>query len=155
LRLLQEAMAESLDPTGLDFLWSGERHTSLRQLLRQHFALPVPLRVSLAAAAQAWGLTPEAGGGGEGRCAPFGDTVAPDDTALLLQDTLAPDQVRQLQEAMQMHLRLLQQLWQSCTAVVRSDWQQQHWDATTPEAESALEAACADFLGQQRRWRER
>ena len=78
-----------------------------------------------------------------------------DDTALLLQDALAPDQVLQLQEAMQTHLMLLQQLWQACTAVVRSDWQQQHWDATTPESGSALEGACADFLVQQRRWRER
>ena len=56
---------------------------------------------------------------------------------------------------MQTHLMLLQQLWQACTAVVRSDWQQQHWDATTPESGSALEGACADFLVQQRRWRER
>src|SRR4030095_4062444 len=46
LRLLQEAMLASPDPTGLDFLWSSERHISLRQLLRQHFALPVPLRVN-------------------------------------------------------------------------------------------------------------
>ena len=65
LRLLQEAMPESFNATGLDFLWSGERHTSLRQLLRQHFALPVPLRVSLATAAQVWGLAPETGGDGE------------------------------------------------------------------------------------------
>ena len=71
------------------------------------------------------------------------------------QDALAPDQVRQLQGAMQTHLVLLQQLWQACTAVVRSDWQQQHWDAKTPESGSALEGACADFLVQQRRWRER
>src|SRR5262245_34827436 len=92
-------------PTGLDFLWSGEHHTSLRQLLRQHFALPVPLRVSLATAAQVWGLAPEAGEDGE-------------DDALLLQDDLAPDQMRQLQGAMQTHLVLLHQLWQSCTAVV-------------------------------------
>ena len=143
LRLLQEAMPESPDPTGLDFLWSGERHTSLRQLLRQHFALPLPLRVSLATAAQVWGLAPATGGDGE------------DDTALLLQDALAPDQVRQLQGAMQTHLVLLQQLWQSCTAVLRSDWQQQHWGAKTPESGSALEGACTDFLAQQRRWRER
>ena len=176
LRLVQEAMPESFDPTGLDFLWSGERHTSLRQLLRQHFALPVPLRVSLATAAQVWGLAPETGGDGErAKTRPLralartcADAVAPDDTALrrdcvgagsaatfLLQDALAPDQVRQLQGAMQTHLVLLQQLWQSCTAVVRSDWQQQHWDATTPESGSALEGACADFLVQQRRWRER
>jgi Lhr-like helicase len=143
LRLLQEAMSESFNATGLDFLWSGERHTSLRQLLRQHFALPVPLRVSLATAAQVWGLAPATGMDGE------------DNTALLIQDTLAPDQVRQLQEAMQTHLGLLLQLWQSCTTVVRSDWQQQHWDTTTPEAGSALEAGCTDFLTQQRRWRER
>ena len=143
LRLLQEAMPESADPIELDFLWSGERHTSLRQLLRQHFALPVPLRVSLATAAQVWGLAPETGEAGD------------DDTALLLQDALAPDQVHQLQGAMQTHLILLQQLWQSCTAVVRSDWQQQHWNATTPESGSTMERACADFLIQQRRWRER
>jgi AAA domain len=143
LWLLQEAMPESLDPTGLDFLRSGEHHTSLRQLLRQHFALPVPLRVSLATAAQVWGLAPETGGDGE------------DDITLLLQDALAPDQVYQLQEAMQTHLVLLQQLWQSCTAVMRSDWQQQYWDTKASETGSALEAACADFLVQQRRWRER
>jgi Lhr-like helicase/predicted RecB family nuclease len=155
LRLLQEAIPQSVDPTGLDFLWSGERHTSLRQLLRQHFALPVPLRASLATAAQVWGLTPVTGGDGEGRYAPCADAVAPDDTAVLLQDALAPDQVHQLKGAMETHLRLLPQLWQSCTAVLRSDWQQQHWDATTPESGAAMEAACADFLVQQRRWRER
>ena len=165
LRLLQEAMPESFNATGLDFLWSGERHTSLRQLLRQHFALPVPLLVSLATAAQVWGLAPETGGAGEDRCAPCADqpqgrtpsadAVAESAATFLLQDALAPDQVRQLQGAMQTHLMLLQQLWQACTAVVRSDWQQQHWDATTPESGSALEGACADFLVQQRRWRER
>jgi hypothetical protein len=167
LRLLQEAMSESLDPTGLDFLWSGERHTSLRQLLRQHFALPVPLRMSLATAAQVWGLTPATGGDGERASRPCADTVAPraktpsadavaeSAATFLLQDALAPDQVRQLQGAMQTYLVLLQQLWQACTAVVRSDWQQQYWDAKTPESGSALEGACADFLVQQRRWRER
>src|SRR5262245_52368216 len=160
IRLLQEAVPESADPTDLDFLWSGEHHTSLRQLLRQHFALPVPLHVGLATAAQVWGLA-----------------QAPDDTtlrhdcvgagfravpslsaryaAIFLQGALAPDQVRQLQGAMQTNLVLLHQLWQSCTAVVRSDWQQQHWDATSPESGSALEAACTNFLVRQRRWRER
>ena len=64
-------MPESFDATGLDFLWSGERHTSLRQLLRQHFALPVPLRASLETAAQAWGLAPETGVAEKTR-APFG-----------------------------------------------------------------------------------
>src|SRR5262249_55827921 len=123
LRLLQEMMPESFNSTGLDFLWSGEHHTSLRQLLRQHFGLPVPLRVSLATATQVWGLAPATGGDGE-------------DEAILLQDSLAPDQVRQLQGTMQTHLVLLQQLWQSCTAALRSDWQQQHWCATTPEAGS-------------------
>jgi Lhr-like helicase len=140
IRLLQEAMPESCNSTDLDFLWSGERQTSLRQLLRQHFALPVPLRVSLMTAAQVWGLAPAARG--------------EDETALLLEDILAPDQVRQLQEAMQTHLVLLHQLWQSCTALVRGDWQQ-HWDTETPVAGSALERACTDFLVQQRRWRER
>jgi hypothetical protein len=143
LRLLQEAMLESGDPAGFDFLWSEERHTSLRQFLRQHFALPIPLRASLATVAQAWGLASEPGTTGE------------DESLPLLQEALASDQVRQLQEAMQTHLRLLQQIWQSCTAVVRSDWQQQRWDTYIPEAGAALEAACTDFLAQQRRWRER
>ena len=95
LQLLQEAMPESFDSTGLDFLRSGERHTSLRQLLRQHFALPVPLRASLATAAQVWGLMPETGGREE--------TRAP----ASLQDALTSDQVHQFQEAMQTHLVLL------------------------------------------------
>src|SRR5262249_10885827 len=142
LQLLQEAMPESVHSTGLDFLWSGERYTSLRQLLRQRFALPVPLQVSLTTATQAWGPAQAPGGDGERANTPDigpyrlpdfhadaadrnGPSVAPDDTALL-QDTLAPDQVHQLQEAMQTHLVLLQQLWRSCTVVVRSDWQQQH-----------------------------
>jgi AAA domain len=155
LRLLQEAMPESFNATGLDFLWSGERHTSLRQILRQHFALPVPLRVSLATAAQVWGLVPAAGGDGERAKTPCADAVAESAATFLLQDTLAPNQVRQLQEAMQMHLALLQQLWQACTAVVRSDWQQQHWETKTPESGSALEGACTGFLVQQRHWRER
>ena len=75
IRLLQEAMPVSTDATGLDFLWSEERHTSLRQLLRQHFALPVPLRASLETAAQAWGLVPETGVAEKTR-APFGATVS-------------------------------------------------------------------------------
>src|SRR4029434_7304278 len=77
LRLLEEAMLSSSAPTGLDFLWSSERHISLRQLLRQHFALPVPLRMSLATAAQVWGLTPATGGDGERASRPCADTVAP------------------------------------------------------------------------------
>ena len=56
LRLLREAMQDAPDPTALDFLWSPERHTVLQRLLQQHFALPVPLRLSLEAAAQHWGL---------------------------------------------------------------------------------------------------
>ncbi|HEY5869912.1 MAG TPA: hypothetical protein VI542_30825, partial [Candidatus Tectomicrobia bacterium] len=143
LQLLQEAMPVSTDATGLDFLWSGERHTSLRQLLRQHFALPVPLRASLATVAQVWGLMPETGWERE------------DESASLLQDALTSDQVHQLQEAMQTHLMLLQQIWQSCAAVVQSDWRQQRWDTHIPEAGATMEVACADFLAQQRRWRER
>src|SRR5262249_39133318 len=108
LRLLQEAMPESADPTGLDLLWSGECHTSLRQLLRPPFALPLPLQVSLATSAQVWGLAPAPGEDGERAKTPCADAVAPDDTALLLQNALAPDQVRQLQGAMQTHLVLLQ-----------------------------------------------
>ena len=60
LRLLREAMQDTPEPTALDFLWSPERHTVLHRLLQQHFALPVPLRLSLEAAAQVWGITPEA-----------------------------------------------------------------------------------------------
>ncbi len=160
LQLLQEAMPESFDSTGLDFLRSGERHTSLRQLLRQHFALPVPLRASLETAAQVWGLVPETGVAGEDESAirrdcvgagkglwPSADAVAESAATFLLQDILASDQVRQLQEAMQTHLVLLQQLWQSCTAVVQSDWRQQHWDTTKPRGRSRHGGGLYRFSG--------
>jgi predicted RecB family nuclease len=140
LRQLREAMRDHTEPTALDFLWPQERHTDLHQLLRQHFALPVPLRIRLATAAQAWGIAPGADD--------------EDDTALLLQDTLEAPQVAQLQTSMHTRLVLLQRLWQACAAVLRSDWQQR-WENRPLEATPALEGACVAFLEQQRRWRER
>jgi hypothetical protein len=133
-------MRDYAEPMALDFLWPRERHTDLHQLLRQHFALPVPLRMGLATAAQAWGIAPGA--------------YDEDDTELLLQDTLEAAQVAQLQMSMQTRLVLLQRLWQACVAVLRSDWQQR-WEDSTLEVTPTLEGACVEFLEQQRRWRER
>ena len=114
LRLLQEAMPESFTPQGSTSCGLASAIPACVSSCVSTLRSQAPLRVSLATAAQVWGLAPETGGAGD------------DDTALLLQDALAPDQVRQLQGAMQTHLMLLQQLWQACTAVVRGDWQQQH-----------------------------
>ncbi len=152
LRLLQEAMHNTADPTALDFLWQGDPppHTGLRQLLTQHFALPIPLRYTLATAARVWELTPELA------LPPHllqdeGDEVE----ELLLQRTLDAAQVMQLRQYLHTHLGLQQQLWQVCTSHIRSDGPQSSWDMTTPDTEQALERDCVTFLEGQQRWRER
>lgn len=140
LTLLREALQHSTTPTGLDFLWPGERSTVLRQLLRQHFALPLPLHVTLTSAAYVWGLTP--------------GVDAVDEAELLLQEVLTADQEEQLRQAMHTHLRLLQRLWQASTAVLHSDWQQR-WEDVSAETLPGGEHTYVAFLEQQRRWRER
>jgi superfamily II DNA/RNA helicase len=151
LRLLQEAMAESTDPHRLDFLWSQEcpRHTDLRQLLVQHFALPVPLRLNLATVARVWGLTPELA------LPPYLLQDEADEVeVLLLHSPLAAEQVTQLQRHVETHLMLQQRLWQAVSASLHSDWQQRSWDEPVSNPEQALERACVTFLEQQQRWRE-
>ncbi|MGH8057294.1 MAG: AAA domain-containing protein, partial [Candidatus Entotheonellia bacterium] len=152
LRLLQEAVLDAAEPGVLDFLQATERprHTDLRQLLMQHFALPIPLVASLATASRVWGLTP---------------TLSPpqhllqaegdDEAELLLQDQLDAAQLARLQSYVQTHLLLQQRLWQACAAVLRSDWQQNRWDEPPLDPGEALERACVEFLEQQRHWRER
>jgi len=58
LRLLQEMLTLRAVPVGFDGLQLPSRHTDLRRLLQQHFAMPNPLELTLAAAAQLWELTP-------------------------------------------------------------------------------------------------
>jgi superfamily II DNA/RNA helicase len=148
LRLLREAMRHAPEPAALDFLGPSGGHTDLRQLLIRHFALPIPLGATLRTAALVWELSP---------------TTAPletllqgeneEEAELLLHDHLDAAQVAQLQGYLQTQLIWQQHLWQACAATLRSDWQQ-HWDDRAPAPEG-LERACASFLEQQRRWRER
>jgi superfamily II DNA/RNA helicase len=150
LRLLREAMRDAVEPAALDFLWPTERHTDLRQLLVRHFALPIPLSVSLATVARVWGLGPA--------MAPPQDLLqgeGEDEVELLLHDHLDAAQVAQIHEYFQRHLVLQERLWQACAASLRSDWQQHRWDEATPDPQQALEHTSGAFLEQQRRWRER
>jgi replicative superfamily II helicase len=149
LQALREAMHAAEEPAALDFLWPTERHTDLQQLLRQHFALPIPLGTTLTTAAQVWGLGP---------------TMAPpqgllqgegeDEAALLLHGCLDATQVSQIRGYVQTHLALQQQLWQACVTSLRSEWSQRRWDDPSPDSEQSLERGCVEFLEQQRRWRE-
>jgi predicted RecB family nuclease len=150
MRLLREAIRNTPEAAALDFLWPTERHIDLHQLLIRHFAVPIPLGVTLRTAAQVWGLDPA--------MAPSQDLLpgeGEDEAELLLQDRLDAAQVAQIQGYLQMHLVLQQRLWHACTAFLRSDWPQHRWDDSTPDPERSLERACVDFLEQQRRWRER
>jgi superfamily II DNA/RNA helicase len=150
LRLLREAMRDAAEPAALDFLWPTERHTDLRQLLVRHFALPIPLSVSLATAAQVWGLGPA--------MAPPQDLLqgeGGDEVELLLHDRLDAAQVARIHEYLQTHLVLQGRLWHACAASLRSDWQQHRWDESAPDPQQALEHTSVAFLEQQRRWRER
>ena len=132
-----------------DFLWPTERHTNLQQLLSRHFALPIPLGITLTTAALVWGLGP---------------TMAPpqgllqgegeDEAELLLHDYLDAAQVAQIEGYLRTHLALQQRLWQACAASLRSDWLQHRWDDSTPDSEQTLKRDYVDFLEQQRRWRE-
>ena len=47
LRLLREALRARPGAAALDFFGRPEHHTDLQQLLNQHFALPIPLELSL------------------------------------------------------------------------------------------------------------
>jgi superfamily II DNA/RNA helicase/predicted RecB family nuclease len=152
LQLLQEMMQDSEAPEALSFLWSADRprHTDLRQLLVRHFALPLPLRYTLATVGRVWGFSPELA------LPPY---FLQDETEevqeLLLHPCLDEVQVQQLQGYLQTSLALQQQLWQVCAAHLRSDWQQDGWVTPRTDAERQLECDTVAFLDQQQRWRER
>lgn len=149
LRCLQDSMA---DGHILDILWSAQRrhHTDLRQLLRQHVALPIPLHVNLATVAHVWGLNPPL------TSPPYLIQDEADEIETLLPNTaLHADHVTQLQAYMQTHLHLQQQLWQRFAANIHSDWQQSNWNTTEFAQGHTLEHDCVTFLEQQQDWRQR
>jgi hypothetical protein len=104
----------------VDDIWSAEppRHTDLRQLLRQHFALPIPLQYTLAAVARVWRLTPEP-------IRSSGDLLSDDERELevvFMDDCLREDQVEAVRLYLESHMKWQQQVWQICTRHLRSDW---------------------------------
>jgi superfamily II DNA/RNA helicase len=152
LQLLQETLGDSDTALGIDFLRAAEhpRHTDLRRILRQHFALPAPLGINLATAARLWGLTPELP-------APASILLdESDDTQeLLLHGNPNADQEAQLRAYVRTHLTLQQRLWQVCADHLRSTWEQSGWQPEPePPPEQALERRCVSFLEHQQQWRE-
>jgi len=150
LRLLREISAAYAVSAGLDVLQLPERHTDLHRLLQQHFALPMPLEITLAAAAQLWGLTPTLSVPQH-----LLQDAEHEETELLLHAHLDAAQMAQLQAYMQTHVLLQHRLWQTCAAVLQSDWQQRRGDDAAVSAGYPLARACVAFLEQQRGWRER
>ncbi|MCZ6872101.1 MAG: AAA domain-containing protein, partial [bacterium] len=152
LQCLQDTMSDATDGQALNVLWSSahHHHTDLRQILRQHFALPIALRVNLATAAHVWGLTPTL------TPPPYLIQDEADEAeTLLLHANLHAEHMAQLQTYIQTHLRLQQQLWQICSAHLHSNWRQTAWNAPGLEQGQALERDCVTFLEQQRDWRQR
>ena len=126
------------------------QHTDLRQLLRQHFALPIPLHYTLATVARVWQLTPEPPSAG--------DLLSDDDRELevvFMDDPLREDQVDAVRAYLEAHMKWQQQVWQICTRHLRSDWlpggQVGDAEATTP----GWQDDCVRFLHVQQRRRER
>ena len=150
LSLLRAALGNTAEPASLDFLWQGDpsRSTDLRQVLLQHFALPIPLRLTLSALARAWGLT---------SALPLPASLlheeADDVSDILLQPALSPAHVTAVQQYLCAHLELQQQVWQVCIAHVHSDQHQQAWTAVPAEPQPAWERHCINFLAQQQQWR--
>ena len=149
--LLREEMLHATDPHALDFLWHAERprHTALRQLMLRHFTLPIPVVFSLETLAYVWGRYPD------GVSALLQEDAA-GERELLGQDSqseLNAEQVERLQDRVHTSLQLLQDVWQACTAHLRSDWQQTDWTLSRPSDEQGLEQASITFLEQQRNWR--
>ena len=145
--LLRQGVGDTTNPTALDFLWQGDlpRHTDLRQLVQQHFALPIPLRFTLAHVARVWGLTPALAWPPD-----FLQDESEELDELFLHDRLS---TTQLEHYMHTHLELLQQVWRICTAHVQSDWHQSAWQMSA--GEPTLESDCVTFLERQQHWRQR
>lgn len=119
LSLLREEMPAAGGP--LETIWQSEppRHTDLRQLLRQHFALPIPLQYTLSAVARVWQLAPEPPPN-------FGGDLLSDDDrefeGVFIEETLREDGVDALRAYLESHVKWQQQVWQICTRHLRSDW---------------------------------
>ena len=127
------------------------RHTDLRQLLRQHVALPIPLQYTLAAVARVWRLTPEP------TFLTAGDLLSDDDReleAVLMDDALREDQVDAVRAYLESHVQWQQQVWQICTRHLRSDWTP-GTEVGEADAAPGWQADCVNFLQLQQHRRER
>lgn len=119
LALLRETMPAAGGP--LENIWQSEppRHTDLRQLLRQHFALPIPLQYTLSAVARVWQLAPEPPPG-------LGSDFLSDDDreleGLFIDDPLRENCVDVVRAYLESHVKWQQQLWRICTRHLHSDW---------------------------------
>jgi hypothetical protein len=150
--LSEETQTDSHLLKFVDDIWRAEppRYTDLRQLLRQHFALPIPLQYTLAAVARVWRLTPEP-------IRSSGDLLSDDEgelEVLFMDDCLREDQVEAVRLYLESHMKWQQQVWQICTRHLRSDWAlgvQVH-DA---DAAPGWQADCVNFLQLQQCRRER
>jgi hypothetical protein len=151
LRLLQADRRAAPEPIALALDGPGEapHHTDLRRVLTQHFALPIPLRYTLATVARVWALTPELS------LPPYLlQDEADEAVECLLNAELDERQVAQLNHYLGTHLSLQQQVWQICTTHVRSDGTPSSWETTAADAVTTLERHSLTFLEQQQQWRE-
>lgn len=150
-RLLQGDRHDAPEPIALDIDGPGDspHHTDLRRVLTQHFALPIPLRYTLATVARVWALTPEL------NLPPYLLQDEADEAAeCLLNTELEETQVAQLTQYLCTHLALQQQVWQICTTHMQSDWTQSSWETAAADTVPALKRHCLAFLQQQQQWRE-
>ncbi|WP_089937246.1 DEAD/DEAH box helicase [Candidatus Entotheonella palauensis] len=152
LSLLSEETATACElVTWLDDIRQAEppRHTDLRQLLRQHVALPIPLQYTLSAVARVWQLTPEP--------TSSGDLLSDDGRELevvFMDDPLREDQVDALRAYLETHIKWQQQVWQICTRHLRSDWTP-GVQVSDANAVPGWQADCVNFLQLQQHRRER
>ena len=150
IALLREETAHTADPHALDFVWHAERprYTELRQLMLGHFALPIPIGFGLETLAHVWGCCPEP-------ASPLLQEAGFEDGSEEGPSEPNAEQVERLKDYVSTCLQLLQDVWQACTAHLRSDWRQTDWTLSSPNGDHGLEQASITFLEQQRDWRVR
>ena len=148
LSLLSEETPDASDTVEAMRRAEPPRHTDLRQLLQQHFALPIPLQYSLAAVARVWRLTPEP--------APDGllDDAERELEIAFMDDELREDQVEALRAYLETRLVWQQQMWRICARSLRSAWAP---GAPVGDADAApgWQADCVGFVQLQQQRRER
>ncbi len=152
VRLLREALQDASAPAAGDLLMPGDQpnFTDLRQLFVRHFAMPTPLRYTLATLAQVWELTPA--------LTPPPSLLQDESEEaeeILLHRSLNTEHVDALHTHLQAHLTLQRQLWHIGVSHVQSDWHRHAWDTPLLDADQTLEHACVAFLEGQQEWRER